>query len=174
MNEGDPVRWKLYAEAFRLWVPIIVSLCAITLTVFQAMSTRRHARLSVQPRLDWSVSVGAGGEVTYSLVNNGFGPAVLQHLDLALDGETVGPDGPATCAEIDRRLTREGDAWDTGCFDMEGDYVLRAGDGVVVYASRRAEGAPGLAQPLGPEEYLRLRPAGRYCSFYDDCWDLAP
>ena len=49
------MRWKLWAEAFRLWVPILVSLCAICLTVFQAMSTRRHTRLSVQPRLDWRI-----------------------------------------------------------------------------------------------------------------------
>lgn len=173
-GEENKVRWKLWAEAVRLWVPIVVSVSAISLTVFQAMSTRRHARLSVQPRLDWSVSVGMGGEVTYALVNDGFGPAILQRLDLQLDGETVGPDGPATCAEIDRRLGREGDAWDTRCFDMEGDFVLRAGDTVVIYASQRAEGAPGLDQPLGPEEYLRLKPVGRYCSFYDDCWDLGP
>jgi hypothetical protein len=40
-------RWKLWAEAVRLWVPIVVSLCAIGLTVFQARATMRHMRLSV-------------------------------------------------------------------------------------------------------------------------------
>ena len=156
----NQVRWKLWAEAFRLWVPIIVSLSAISLTVFQAMHTRRHARLSVQPRLDWSVAVGRTGDLTYSLVNDGFGPAVLKRLDLEIDGATVGPDGPATCAEIDRRLGREGDAWDTRCFDMEGEFVLRAGDTVVIYASERAAGAPGLDAPPAPEDYLRLSPRG--------------
>ena len=98
-----------------------MSLCAISLTVFQAAATRRHMRLSVQPRLGWLVNVDDRGAITYSLINNGFGPAVLTELTMLVDGEPVGPDGPATCAEVDRRLGREGDAWDTACFDMEED-----------------------------------------------------
>jgi hypothetical protein len=172
MDPGNATRWKLYAEAFRAWVPIVVSLCAISLTIFQAAATRRHMKLGVQPRVGWLVQIDGQGEITYSLINNGFGPAILTELNLKLDGEVVGPDGPATCAEVDRRLGREGDAWDTGCFDMESDYVIRAGDTVVIYASRRAEGAPGLGRPLAAEEYLRLTPEGRYCSFYEDCWPL--
>jgi hypothetical protein len=31
------VRWKLWAEAFRAWFPIVISVCAISLTIFQAM-----------------------------------------------------------------------------------------------------------------------------------------
>lgn len=172
MEPGDSTRWKLYAELFRAWVPIVVSLCAISLTVFQAWSTRKHTRLSVQPRLDWSVQVSEGGGVTYTLANNGFGPAILTRLDLRVDGEVVGPDGPATCAEIDRRLGREGPDWDTACFDMVDDFVIRAGSGVLVYSSLPAPGAPGIDAPPAPEQYLRLRPEARYCSFYDDCWTL--
>lgn len=174
MEPGDQTRWRLYAEAFRTWVPIVISLCAISLTIFQAYSTRRHTRLSVQPRLGWSIDVTPGGGVTYSLVNDGFGPAILQSLTLQVDGKVVGPDGPATCAEVDRQLGREGDAWDTGCFDMAGDFVIRAGGSVVVYSSLPAAGQPVLDQSRAPvpEEYLRLTPAGRYCSFYDDCWEI--
>lgn len=173
MDAGG-VRWKLFAEAVRAWLPIVVSLCAISLTVFQAYSTRRHTRLSVQPRLDWTVNLGPDGGIAYRLANVGFGPAILRELQLELDGEVVGSDGPATCAEVDRRLGREGDAWDTACFDMEGEFVLRAGDSVVVYESRRAATAPAPsgAAPLGPDDYLRLMPAGRYCSFYEECWAL--
>jgi hypothetical protein len=172
MDPGNEVRWKLYAEAVRSWLPVVISLCAISLTIYQAYNTRRHTRLSVQPRLDWSVTVDDGGAVTYGLVNNGFGPALLTELTLLLDGEPVGPDGPATCAELDRRLGREGDAWSTACFDMEGEFVLRPADKVTVYASRQAEGASGLGRPLGPEEYLRVTAEGRYCSFYEECWAL--
>ena len=50
--------------------------------------------------------------------------------------------------------------------------MIRAGNSVLVYASRRAEGAQGLGRPLGPEDYLRLTPRGHYCSFYEDCWPL--
>ena len=84
MNEG-PVRWKLYAEAFRLWFPLVISLCAISLTVFQAMSTRRHARLSVQPRIEWRISEDAvPGILELSLANVGFGPLVACN-DFALE-----------------------------------------------------------------------------------------
>jgi hypothetical protein len=174
MDPLNDVRWKLYAEALRTWLPLVISVCAISLTIYQAYNTRRHTRLSVQPRLDWTVQLGPDGGIAYSLVNDGFGPAILRELNVKLDGEVVGPDGPATCAEIDRRLGREGDAWDTACFDMEGEYVIRAGNGVVVYESQRAAGAPAPAgtPPLGPEDYLRLMPEGGYCSFYEDCWEL--
>lgn len=172
MDPGNQTRVKLFADAFRAWVPIIVSLCAISLTIFQAAAARRHTRLSVQPRVDWSIQIGPTGEMSYSLVNAGLGPAILTELNLMVDGEVVGPDGVATCAEVDRRLGREGDDWETGCFDMEGDFVIRAGDSVVVYSSRREEGVPGVSEPPRPEEYLRLKPAGRYCSFYEECWPL--
>jgi hypothetical protein len=172
MEMGEGPRWKLWAEMVRLWVPIIVSVCAISLTIFQAMSTRRHARLTVQPRLDWSVLISDHGEISYSLVNNGLGPAILTRLELVLDGNTVGPDGPATCAEIDRRLARGGAAWRTECFDMEGDLVIRPGTSAIVYASRPAAGAPGLDHPPGPDEYMRLTVDGSYCSFYEECWPL--
>jgi hypothetical protein len=138
MEVGDRVRWKQLAEAARTWLPIVVSLCAISLTIFQAYSTRRHARLSVQPRLDWTANLGPDGGIIHRLLNVGFGPAILDELQLALDGKVVGPDGPATFAEIDRRLAP----------------------------------APPQAAPPGSADYLRLMPAGRYCSFYEECWTL--
>ncbi len=168
----DPTRWKLYLEAVRLWVPIIVSLCAITMTVSQAMATRRHQRLSVQPRLDWKVDVTRDGEATYALANVGFGPAVLKSLTLTVDGKPVGPDGPATCAAIDTALGRGAPGWLTSCFDMEDEYVIPAGNSVLIYASLKAPGSTATAPAMSPETYLRLAARGTYCSFYDDCWSL--
>lgn len=166
------VRWRLYAEAFRLWLPIIVSLCAISLTVYQAMATRHHQRLSVQPRLDWNIDVTRDGDVTYSLVNSGVGPAVLKALDLTVDGATVGPDGPATCLAVDAALGRGAPDWDTRCFDMVDDFVIRPGDSVLVYSSQRTADSAAVRQRVPPDEYLRVGVSGRYCSFYEDCWPL--
>lgn len=169
----DRTRRQLFLEAFRTWVPIIVSLCAISLTVFQAVQARRHTRLSVQPRVEWSVVIDDHGDIDYSLVNNGFGPAILTSLDLRIDGALVGPDGPETCARINTLLGRDDPTlWQTGCFDMEGEMVIRAGDQLRIYASHRMPGTPGLGHPVGRADYLRLTPVGRYCSFYDDCWTL--
>jgi hypothetical protein len=115
MDPMNEVRWKLYAETVRTWLPLLISVCAISMTIYQAYNTRRHTRLSVQPRLSWTVNLAGNGGISYSLTNDGFGPAVLRSLDLKLDGEVVGPDGPATCDEIDRRLGRDGDAYDDLC-----------------------------------------------------------
>lgn len=168
----DRTRVTLFLEAFRTWVPIIVSLCAISLTVFQAVQSRRHTRLSVQPRVDWTIQIDDEGDIDYSLVNNGFGPAILTRLDLRIDGVVVGPDGLETCARISAMLGRDPALWKTSCFDMEGDLVIRAGDRVRIYGSNRLPGNPGLGRPVTRDDYARLTPVGRYCSFYDDCWTL--
>jgi hypothetical protein len=170
MDPFGDVRWKLWAEAFRAWVPIVVSVCAISLTVFQAAATRRHARLSVQPRLDWHVEQDSGaGTIILRLVNVGFGPAVIDRVALSFDGEDLGPPEKA-CPELDRRLGREGDAWDTGCAAISGDLVLPAGDSVILYASRPAAQAAGhRAEPI---DAAKLTVDARYCSFYEECWQL--
>ena len=54
---------------------VVISLCAISLTVYQAMATRRHQRLGVQPRLEVNVAASRDGGLVSKLVNNGFGPA---------------------------------------------------------------------------------------------------
>lgn len=171
----DPTRWKLKAEAFRLWLPVVVSLCAISLTIYQAAATRRHQRLSVEPRLEVKISVASDGSLVYALANNGFGPAVLKDITLTLDGAPVGPDGLPTCAKIDAALSRSAPEWDTSCFDKEGDFIIPAGDTETIYASRRAPEANGPDADQArraAEEYLRVGMTGTYCSFYDECFRL--
>ena len=168
----EPTRWRLYSEAARMWLPVVISLCAISLTVFQAMATRRHQRLSVQPRLEVNVAASRDGSLVYTLVNNGFGPAVLKDVEFTVDGAPIGPDGPASCARIDAALDRGEPDWDTSCFDKEGDFVIPAGAEETIYASRRSATSPGAAVPPSSEEYLRVGMIGTYCSFYDECFAL--
>jgi hypothetical protein len=168
----DP-RWKLYAEVFRAWVPIIISVCAICLTVFQAMSTRRHARLSVQPRLDWRIEQDStAGTIKLSLVNVGFGPALMREVALIVDGDRIPTSGTAACNEIDRRLGRDGDAWDTACITISGEYVLRPGDSVLLYGNRPAPNLANDDHDQDSIDYRRLGAEALYCSFYEECWRL--
>jgi hypothetical protein len=172
MGPGD-VRWKLWAEAFRLWIPIVVSLCAISLTIFQAMSTRRHARLSVQPRVDWRIEMdAASGLITLSLANAGFGPAVVSGVAFVIDGEPIPATGLDACREVSRRIGRDGDAWDIGCFSNEDEYVLRPGDSVVIYGNRPAPAHAAADHAADIVDYHRFGASGRYCSFYEDCWEI--
>jgi hypothetical protein len=167
-------RWKLWAEAFRLWIPVVISLCAISLTIFQAMSTRRHARLSVQPRIDWRIEMDAAtGQITLSLVNVGFGPGVVSGVAVVVDGEPIPATGTDACLEVSRRIGRDGDAWDTACFANESEYVLRAGDSILVYGSRPAPAHAGADHTAELVDYHRFGVTGRYCSFYEDCWEIS-
>lgn len=172
MEPDEDVRWRLTAEFVRAWLPIILSLCAISLTAYQASATRKHNRLSVQPRVDWQVNVDSRGSLSFRLVNKGFGPAVLHDLTLLVDGKSVGPDGVATCEKISALLGRDGPDWQTGCFEVDGDYILRAGEDVLVYESLLKEGAPAADAPLDRRDYMRVTVAGEYCSFYEDCFRL--
>ena len=114
MDPGAGVRWKLYLEAARAWIPIVISVCAISFTIYQGMLSRRHTKLSVQPRVDWRIEEDAvGGTLALSLVNVGFGS----------------------------RPTRAHAAED---------------------------------QTEAVVDYRRLGASARYCSFYEDCWDLPP
>lgn len=172
MEPDEEVRWRLTGEFLRAWLPIILSICAISLTAYQASATRRHNRLSVQPRVDWQVKVDLRGSATYKLVNKGFGPAMLREITLLVDGKAVGPDGVVTCQRISALLGRDGPDWETRCLEVEGDYILRAGEDVLVYESRLKDGAPALNTPLDRRDYMRVTVKGRYCSFYEDCFRL--
>ena len=162
------------AEAVRAWVPIVISICAISMTIFQAMATRRHMRLSVQPRVDWRIEEDAGaGTVILSLANVGFGPAVVSDLAFVIDGEAVRATGPEACAEVDGRIGR-GDAerWDTACFSNIGEYVLRPGDTVVIYGNRPAPAHADEDHAASRVDFRRFGATARYCSFYEECWSL--
>jgi hypothetical protein len=172
MEPERDVRWKLWAETFRAWVPIVVSLCAISLTVFQAAATRRHARLSVQPRVDLRIELNdSAGTVLLSMVNVGFGPAIVTNVAFVVDGERVPATGPDACAEIDRRLGRGGEAWDNACFTSD-EHVLRPGDSVVIYGSRPAPAHAAEDHAAAAVDFRRLAASARYCSFFEDCWEV--
>ncbi len=170
---GDP-RWKLWAEGVRTWLPLLISVCAISLTIFQATQGRKHTRLSVQPRIDFRLNEDETGAVTIKMVNVGFGPAIVTEVTLGHGEADLGKVDLDACRELDRRLGREGDDWDTGCFVMDGEYVLRAGDEAVLYASSPA---PGLNTDEWRDkviDYAKIQLNARYCSFYEDCWWADP
>lgn len=75
--------------------PLIISACALGLTIQQSLSTRRHNRLSVQPRLATAVNEETITNqpnqpkvnlFKYTLFNNGLGPAVIEDFKFLIDG----------------------------------------------------------------------------------------
>lgn len=66
----------------------IVALFALFLSLFEGRQSRRHARLSVRPVLDFKIHVtNKTGRFDVSVSNNGFGPAVVRSWTLLVDGK---------------------------------------------------------------------------------------
>ena len=66
----------------------VIALAALGLSVYQAMLSRQHARLSVRPLLDSELHVSAARERFCLIVtNNGLGPAVIKRWQLLVDGK---------------------------------------------------------------------------------------
>lgn len=66
---------------------VVIALCALGLTIYQASVTRRHNRLSVTPHIqiftERSLSKGIG-TISVSILNNGLGPALFESYELLL------------------------------------------------------------------------------------------
>lgn len=169
-DNGGRVRFKLYSEAVRIWLPILLSLCAISMTIYQAQATRRHNRLAMTPRVDLRLTISEdAATLQLSMANVGIGPGIVKDVFLVQGGERFDGGDFAACRILDDRLGRAGDDFDTDCFLMDGDYVMRPGDQVTLYATRPAPGRPKPPVTL-PADIDALEAEVRYCSFYDECW----
>lgn len=71
-------------------IGIVISLCAIALTVYGLYATRRHNRLSVTPQLaDYTnkLTTNEGLILSYDISNNGIGPARIRNFVLFREGK---------------------------------------------------------------------------------------
>lgn len=83
-------------------VSIIIALCALFVTAYEAWSTRRHNKLSVKPHITTftyrhrnsnkspSGETILTGTILIELLNNGLGPAVIQDFKVLLDNNDTG------------------------------------------------------------------------------------
>jgi hypothetical protein len=67
---------------------IIVAVCSLGITLYEARITREHQKLSVWPRLAMSIS-DSGGVFTRTVVNNGLGPALVRSYQVTVDGKPM-------------------------------------------------------------------------------------
>ena len=70
---------------------VVISICALLLTVYQAWATRKHNRLSVQPRLatqlqiEHDVTEERVIRVIATLSNSGLGPAIIKSFEILVN-----------------------------------------------------------------------------------------
>lgn len=75
---------------------MIIALCALGFTVYQAWLTRRHNPLAVMPHLDWSRARRRdenGLALRLLLKNTGIGPAIIQRRAFFFNGATISVTG---------------------------------------------------------------------------------
>lgn len=74
---------------------LVVSLCALGLTVYQAYLSREHNRISVRPSLSTFYDIDPAPDnpritlVSIKLKNSGLGPAVIKSFEILVEGEAV-------------------------------------------------------------------------------------
>ena len=69
----------------------VISICALALAIFQAISSRRHNKLSVRPKLtifrSYDFDIPANLSIASVFVrNDGLGPGILKGLTMIVDG----------------------------------------------------------------------------------------
>jgi hypothetical protein len=65
----------------------VISICALALSIYSAWESRQHDKISVQPRLEFSMAGDQNApEVGIYIANNGLGPAFLTGMRIYLDG----------------------------------------------------------------------------------------
>lgn len=83
------------ADIAREYAALLVSICALFLTINQSLATRKHNRLTVRPHLTSFVDQRADTErkgittIKATLSNNGLGPAIVKEFELLLDGAPI-------------------------------------------------------------------------------------
>ena len=78
-------RWYTEPETFVAVAALIVSLSALGVGVYEASLQRDHDRAEVWPQLEIGVFVGSAGAKVQA-GNTGLGPAVVQSIDVSVDG----------------------------------------------------------------------------------------
>lgn len=78
--------WYREPETFIALAALVVSVSAVVVGLYEASLQRKHDRAEVYPRLSLATYTSTSG-ATISLVNGGIGPAVVQHITVAVDGQ---------------------------------------------------------------------------------------
>jgi hypothetical protein len=86
--------------------PAVVSVCAFFLTIYQARTTYKHNRLSVQPRLTTFMSFERDPgdnkitQVKVTLTNSGLGPAIIRKFEILLGDKPYLVTEPDECLRL--------------------------------------------------------------------------
>jgi hypothetical protein len=73
---------------------VVIALCALGISVWQGIQTRKHNKLSFRPHLTtWTHSNIEKGFYAIELINNGLGPAIIESFTVKIDGKQISGEG---------------------------------------------------------------------------------
>ncbi len=160
--EGRRTRRFLKPEMIMAMAAVVMSVCALVVSVVQVRIMREQQKAAVWPYPEIGFSYNEEG-LMLSFTNKGIGPALVKTVEITLDGE-IKKQWPEVLAAILTEVPNYS-------YSTIRDRVFPAEKGVRV-----------LLLPSGPDA-LKVRDALRsgavrlgflicYCSVYDDCWEL--
>lgn len=73
---------------------IIIALCALGISIWQAILTRKHNKLSFKPHLtSWTHKNTQKGFYAIEIINNGLGPAIIESFSVKVDDKRIAGEG---------------------------------------------------------------------------------
>lgn len=150
--------WHRNPEMIVALSALVVSIFTVAIGAYSAWIDRSYARAAVWPRLEAGRGFD-GAQFTYVVANRGTGPALIRHVQVALDGEPVAD-------------------W-SGLFDRLGTpqrrYLQSQVSGRTLSPNQTVE-ALRIDDPRLLTAMVEASAAGRfdvrlcYCSIYEQCW----
>ena len=117
---------------------VIIALCALFYTAFQAHTTRKHNKLSVTPHITTFVYNHAKpgeGSLTSELTNNGLGPAVIKSFKIFLNGTELNIQSSEQAGKKLKEIL-EGKVFDHSTTILNNGYHVPAGEKRIIFAVR--------------------------------------
>lgn len=141
---------------------MVLSLCALLVSVLEVSSIRREQRVGVWPYVDVSSRYNAEG-FSISATNKGIGPARVRTVALKLDGKPV--------ADLDTMILdvlgpEEAFSYDVYTTSNPAGNVLSPDEAANLFSVPWTNATRRLVEDMVGEFSIEVC----YCSVYDDCW----
>jgi hypothetical protein len=156
---SDDQAWYRQPETFIAVAALVVSISAVVVGIYEASLQRAHDRAEVWPHLELETFITPEGASLY-LENTGIGPAVVQSVDVAVDGRRR-----RNWEEVVRTLV--GRPAQPSATETVVNHALRAGERVPILSLDKAQ----LPVPFWPS-IARVGITVCYRSVFSERWQL--
>ena len=162
---------RTFAERVSAYVPIFISVLALSVAIYGSYQTRRHNRLSVKPFVHFN-TFGAQGDPMIGLVieNTGLGPAVISDFTIFLDKEKLSNVKSEEWKHVSQTLSELFHGQTPTYHWIGNGYVLKAGESLSIYTI-----SPDHVSDIDQFNRLflgRLVVRVRVCSVYNECHNV--